>query len=809
MAAKEEGSDVLKNYLTITLRNLMQHKVYTLINILGLAIGLACCILLLLFVQDELRYDRFHENADRIYRITFDMKLPNQPRKHFAITTPLLAPVLEEDFPEFESVARLEPYFEAALPGKGAISYGENEFNDQFYWTDGDLLEVFSFPLLQGSPETALKNPGTAVVTESAGRRYFGDEGPVGKRLKIDTGFSEEFYRVVGVLEDIPENSHIQFDVLISMASLESVTDPRAKDYWWGNDTYTYALLQEGVDPATVIEKMPDFIEKHFGRNASTVLDLRLQPLTDIHLKSKLLNEMSINGDILYVYIFCAVAFLTLLIACINFMNLSTARSANRAKEVGMRKMVGAYRSDLVIQFLTETVLLSLFAMALAILVVWLVLPAFNVFTAKAMALEFGISSGVGLLALILLVGVLAGSYPAFFLSAFKPIDVLKGFLSQGSRSGLLRKILVIFQFSFSVVLIFGTYVIYRQLDYMQHYDLGVDMDRVLVVPVRDVTLRDRYLATKDELSRHSNVQGTALSSLVVGWEAPLITTREVGSNQIEAIGTLVVDQEFADFFNLEVIAGRNFDRSSPSDVTSAFILNERAARNLGWADPHEAIGKQVDWGGDKVGEVVGVVKDFHYQPLKFEIQPLLLHIRPIAMHYIYIKLGSGDLAQSVQAVEDSWDRIFPGRAFEYSFLDDEFQKMYRGDSLLGKTLGMFALVAIFVACLGLLGLASFTAEQRTREIGIRKILGSSVTGIVLLLSKDFTRLILLATLIAWPVSFLLMRDWLEDFAYRIDLGPGTFLISGLAALLIAWLTVSFQAFRAARRNPAEALHYE
>lgn len=801
---------MFKHYAKVTVRSLLRYKGHSLINILGLALGMACCILLLLFMRDELSYDRFHAHAGRIYRVTQEIEVPGQPVMNAAVTSPPLAAALRQEIPGIQAAARVRPYFEGSVPGRVAIRYNaDKQFYDRFFWVDPDLFRVFTFTWLEGDPAKALAAPNRLVLSESMARKYFGDEKALGKVLRIDTGFTDEEYRVDGVVRDQPHNSHFHSDVLASFSSLEHVEDQRVGlDQWWLMDIYTYVLLADPAAAETATAKLPAFVEKHYPKVGEARTALHLQPLTDIHLRSKLLHELEINGDVGYVYIFAAIAVLTLLIACVNFMNLSTARYAHRAREVGVRKVVGAHRSQLVQQFLGESLLLSLVASALAIVLVRVTLPAFNAFSGKRIDLQLGPSTWLGLLGLALLVGIVAGSYPAFFLSAFRPVQVLKGTGAGATGSVGFRRVLIVFQFAVSVALLIGTGIIYDQLRYMRNQDLGIDMNQVVVLPIRDVKLRDQYPAIKEEVGRVPGVVATTFSSLKVGWETPNLGVK-IGDGDVQAMGSLVVDHNFLEVFKVPLVAGRNVLPAEAADDAAGFLVNEAVVRLLKLKSPQEAIGLPLAWAGWKKGRIVGVVRDFHYRPLYHGIEPLVLHIRPMAFHYLYVRISPGDVPGTLKALESAWRRSMPTKPFEYVFLDDEFRSAYRPEERLGKLVGLFALLAVFVACLGLLGLASFTAERRTREIGIRKVLGSSVSGVVMLLSRELLLLVGLANLIAWPLAWWLMRDWLQEFAYRTEIHLSNFILGGLAALAIAWLTVSYQALKAALIDPAKALRYE
>lgn len=800
---------MLKSYFRVAVREVLRHKVYSLINILGLALGMACSILILLYVQDELSFDRMHENAERTYRLTPQIAYPGRASTQTALTSLPMAPTLHAEVPEVEDYCRLAAYFEAALPGKAAVSFGENQFNEAFFWADPSFFRFFSFRMLEGSPETALTEPSSVVVTERTAAKFFGGKSAFGRLLRIDSGFSAEEYKVTGVIEDLPKSSHLQLDIVASIASLENVQDERmGLDNWNALDSYSYVMLPAGADLAAVEAKFHQTIEKHMGERLASIITLKVQPLTGIHLHSHLLNEMSVNSDITHVYGFSLIAFLIVIIACINYMNLATARSANRAKEVGLRKVVGANRFRLVRQFLGESFVVALVALAVAVALVKIVLPAFNAFTGKEMSFGATPLHVLALLGVAVFVGLTAGSYPAFFLSSFQPLKVLQGTLAQGTGGSRFRTVLVVLQFVLSVALIICTRVVLDQTEYMRNFRLGFDQDRILVLPVRDVTLRDRFETVKDELAKVENVEGTSISALLLGREAPEVSVAFEGFDERVTIGSMVVDYDFLDLFGHELVAGRDFSRERESDYKDAFIANEATLRLLGLT-PEEALDRKLNWGGSKDGTVVGIVRDFNYQPLKFPVKPLLLHMRPIAYHYLWVRLGPGDIGATLDRVRSVWKRISPHQSFNYAFLDEELDRLYRADERLGQMFGAFAAIAILVASLGLLGLISFTAEQRTREIGLRKVVGASVRDIVTLLVGQFTRVVVVAVLIAWPIAWLTMETWLRDFAYRIRLGVGVFLLSGVLALLIAWLTVGFQATKAALIEPMKALRYE
>lgn len=792
---------MISNYLKIAFRNLVKHKAFSLINISGLAIGMACCLLIVIFVQDELSYDQFNEKADRIYRIA-----SKENRRGVIANYPFvfsgIPPILQNDYSEVMDFVRFDPR-ENVL-----ISSEDKEFyEERLFYTDASVFDVFTFPLVNGDPNTALKEPYALVLTQRMAEKYFSGEDPVGRTLTID---NEHDYQITGVLKEIPRNSHIKFDFLASIATLEA-QDPRYGKLWAWN-CYTYLLLPKDYSYLDLERKFPDFIRRHRGEKAVEAYTFYLQPLSRIHLHSHLGFEIEANSDIRYVYIFSAIAFLILLIACINFMNLSTARSANRAKEVGLRKVLGAERSRLIKQFLGESLALSLVALPAAVALIELFLPAFNALTGKDLRIDYFGNSVVflGLVGILLFVGILSGTYPAFFLSAFRPAAALKGKLRAGAGSTLFRKVLVVVQFSVSIVLIAGTIIITNQLDFIRNKKLGFDKDHVVVMPVMRSGIGQNFETFKGELLQNPNVQSVCGST-----SAPsFIPTRSVfipeGAEEGErlALRNVLLDYDFIKTFGMEIKEGRDFSRDFATDKKEAFIVNEAAVKEFGW---ESAVGKKlIDLEGPR-GYVIGVVKNFHFRSKHQKIEPLVFSLLP-SSRYVYlisVKISPSNIRDTLSFLKNKWKKFSPGWPFEYFFLDDNYDRLYKSEERLRHVFLTFTFLGIFIACLGLFGLAAFTAEQRTKEIGIRKVLGASVPGIVLLLSKEFIKWVLIANVIAWPVAYFAMGRWLENFAYRISIGWGVFIAAAALALGISLFTVGFQAAKAALANPAESLRYE
>lgn len=802
------------HYIKIAARNLMRHMGYSWINVLGLAIGMASCMLILLFVQSEVSYDQFHEKKDQIYRLTTRFKNPQTGAvSPFAISEFRMADALRVDFPEIPQIVRLYPQDGTLVEHEGEMFSERN-----FMYVDPNFFDMFSFNLIEGDPNTVLRDPYTMVLTPETGRRYFGDKSPVGQSLTV----REDEYTVTGVVESAPGNSHFSFDFLASMAVSQQEFSRIVLENWGEMTSFTYVALSEKISPTELETRFPAFLEKNMAEGASEFRELSLLPLADIHLNSHTSNELGANGDITYVYAFTAIAFVVLLIACINFMNLTTARSANRAKEVGLRKVVGAYRGQLIQQFLGEVIILSIIGMVLAVLLVYAVLPAFNEFVAKELTIDPAENAGMLLMftAIVLFAGIIAGSYPAIFLSRFRPAEVLKGSLAFGSGGSVLRKILVICQFSVSIFLLVVTVIVYDQLTYARSIDLGYDEEHVLVLSSPNA-LRGKYQQFGNDLRTNPNILLSAGSSRVPpGRLSSNIGTRPEGVPENDRVGmqTIWTDFDFIELLGLKMAAGRSFSRDFPSDVSGAFVINESAAERIGWT-AQEAIGKGfgsseiTDWDmgqwTQRDGQVIGVVRDFHFESLHDEIVPTVYFVAPNMASSFLIRIEPGEIPETVAFIESTWQRYVPGQPFQYRFLDEAFDILYRTEERQMTLFGIFAGLAILVGCLGLVGLASFTAQQRTKEIGVRKVLGARVPNILYLLSREFTLLVLLGNVIAWPLAYYVMSLWLQDFVYRVDMGVGSFAAASVLALAIAWITVSTQALRAATTDPIKALRYE
>ena len=797
---------MFQNYLKIALRNLMRHKGYSLINVLGLSVGVACCVLIGLFIHDELRVDRFHKKSDRIYKLLREMRNDGGIRDMGFGTSGAAGPALKKDYSEIETVVRY-------MLDYSWTTYKDRKFNQRFCLTDPDFLDVFDFELVTGDRATVLKEPLSILVTETTARRFFGDDDPIGKVLTVDDRYMGGVYTITGVLKNAPRQSTMQFDIVCATVNTlwtRNVFEQWAVDSTW-RPAQNYILLREGADATALEAKLPKFMARYMGDEIVKKSTYFLQPFERIYLYSKVDYGISSHSDITYVYLFAIIGLFILLIACINFMNLSTARSARRAREVGLRKVVGAYRAQLIRQFLGETFLTALLAGILSLVIVKFSLPLLNNFAQKTIALEgqtlwYAIA---GLFVLTVLVSVLAGGYPALFLSSFRPVIVLKGTLVSGARSGRLRQILVVFQFAISTFLIAGTYTVYQQLSYVQNKNLGFDKNLMVLTWLfaTDRRLTDDYLNIKNEYLKHPNILKASAAHSTMGYGGQLDRVFPEGRGSEDwRMRVLGVDEAFLDTYNLELTAGRNF--SLVADTSQAFILNETAVKRLGWTEP---IGKAFGWAAQnrEKGVVIGVVKDFHNRSLHEVIRPVAIAMWQPKFNVLSLKIRSEDIKGTLEYIGEIWRKYIPEKPFYYRFLDENLARYYLAEQRIGTLVTVFAGLAIVIACLGLFGLAAFTAEQRTKEIGIRKTLGATVPNIVRLLSREFVILVLLADLIAFPLAYWAMNEWLARFAYRIDLGALIFVSSGLLTMAIAIMTVSTQAIRAALTDPATALRYE
>ena len=810
---------MIKNYFKVAWRNLVKNKTYSAINIAGLAIGLSCFLLIALYVLDELSYDRFYANSDRICRINTDIRFGGSDL-HIPVASDPMGATLKNDYPQVEEYTRL------FNNGNKQIKKG-NEYLNEFnvIHADSTFFTVFTLPVIAGDTRTALNEPNTVVITESAAKKYFGTADAVGKTLET-TDNNNSVYKVTAVIKDMQRNSHFHFDFIFSMKNVQ---------YQWGNflsnNFYTYLLFRKGTDYKSFEKNFSAVLLKYIVPQARQFMQINnmdefekagnklvytLMPLTKIHLYSDRSFELTPGGNIQAVYIFSAIALFILLIACINFMNLTTARSANRSREVGIRKVLGTERKNLVSQFLTESTLMAIISLLIAAGITYLVLPLFNNIASKSMS--FGSLFSSDLLPLLILlpviVGLIAGSYPALYLSSFKPIRVLKGKLNESGRGGRLRSILVVFQFGISIIIIIGTIIIYKQLNYIQTKNLGFNKDQVLII--NDAyALNKNSDAFKNEIVRQPGVTSGTLSGYIPvdnssRSDNTLSKEPVLDSKSGIDMQTWVIDCDYIKTLGMQIMKGRNFSPDFPTD-SSAVIINEETQGFLAYDNP---IGEKLYQLGNNPGDppatlhIIGIVKDFHYESLRKNIGPLCFLLGKNNGLALF-KVNAAHIPDILKQAEAKWRTMAPGMPFSYRFMDESFDEMYRQEQRTGKIALIFSILAILIACLGLFGLATFIAEQRTKEIGIRKVLGADVSTIVTLLSKDFLKLVIISAIIAFPVAWYFMSKWLQDFAYRINMPWWIFIIAGIVAALIALITISFQAVKAAIANPVKSLRTE
>jgi putative ABC transport system permease protein len=806
---------MIRNYFLMGYRKLMRNKTFSFINIAGLAIGIATCLIIMLFVYHELSYDRFNEKADRIVRVAFNGSFNNTVINEASVMPPV-AMAMKADFPEVQDATRLYDF------GKPAMTIGEKAFRDEkFAFVDSNFLSVFTIPLVKGDVRAALLQPNSIVISQAAAQKYFGKEDPIGKTIYWKD--QQTTYTVTGLFDKIPDNSHFHFDLLASMSGFP---DAR-KNTWMQSGYFTYLVLAPGSDNKKLEGKLSSFMEKHMGpefaiafgmdfdafREKGNKLGFYLQPLTSIHLQSQCTNEMEAGGNIQYVYIFGAIAIFMLLIACINFMNLSTAGASKRAREVGIRKVMGSGKSALVSQFLLESTLITFISLILAIVLVGFMLPFFNQLSGKQ--LEFSLFANSWLIPTLIIiglfVGLVAGSYPAFYLSAFKPVSVLKGKFTAGKSGMNLRSGLVVFQFCISIILIVGTTVVYQQLKYIQNKELGYDKDQVMIISDTWM-LGNKESSFRQQLLSDPRIIHASISGFVPA--GPSYSNNfflEPEDNRDKHTRTLRydVDTGYIPTLGIKIAEGRNFSAAYGTD-SLGIILNETAVRQFGWGK--NVIGRTLvspeNTGTKKVYHVIGVVKDFHFRSLHESITPLVMVLSQNSSTII-LKLNTRDIAGVLASVRSKWTAFTTEAPLNYSFLDERYNLTYSAERKTGLILAIFAGLTIFIACLGLFGLTIFTAEQRTREIGIRKVLGSSVSGIIQILSRDFVKLVVIAFILAVPVGWWVMHLWLQGFAYRIDISWIIFAKAAGIALLITIVTMSFQSIKAALANPVNSLRSE
>ena len=791
----------------MALRNWQRQKIYSLINILGLCVALTCCMLIFLYVWNEWRHDQHHTRAEQIYRLVLDARSASGTG-HAAVSAFPFAPRMQDEFPEVLKYVRF-------IKTSGLFQYKTRRFQeDDVLFSDGSLFDVFTQPLKHGDFQTALTRPFAALVTQETAQKYFDRTDVIGESLIMD---NQNSYTITGVFDDLPP-SHLHFEIILSMPSWESLNFSKTNNWTWFN-FYTYLLLPQNYSPAALEAKLSDFYRRHAGDlfyEEGIVYTFPLQKMTDIYLLSNRQAEIGRTGSLSTLYVLSAIAGFILLLACVNFINLATARSVRRAREVGIRKVIGAQPRQLVIQFLSESLLLVFLAGLLALLVTWEFLPMFNNLTGKSLSLKMLTQPSflMFFLALLATVGLIAGVYPAFVLSGFRPIAVLKGKFAATGQGKALRRGLVVFQFAISISLIIGLFMLYYQLDYLQSRSLGFDKEQILILTMgSESVVRSRFETIKNSFLNHPAVIGATASDFSPGSNVGMITANvenHPGESNKHLTPYCLVDYDFFKTYGIEIIAGRSFSRNFVTDASEAFIINRAAVVEMGWSFPEEALGKKVEqWGRE--GSIIGVAENFHFKSLHFPVEPLFMHIRPDWFKFISLRINTDNIRATLSELEDIWNSSIPETPFDFAFADDRIERQYNSETRLGQLLGYLSGLALFIACLGLFGLASFSAGQRTKEIGIRKTLGASAARIVVLLSQEFTMLVLFANIIAWPLAYYFMNRWLQGFAFRIELNLHlwTFAAAGLAALLIAVMTVSYQALKAALANPVDSLRYE
>jgi len=801
---------MFRNYCSVALRNLRLRKGYAFINIAGLAVGMASFFLISLFIQDELSYDQFHENSDRIYRLALHGNTRNGPL-NTAFSSSSWGPELEAEIPEIERAIRIKPPQQMWM-----VNYETKQFYERgFVFADSTVFDVFDFNLIRGDPKEVLAVPFTVVVSENVAARYFPGEDPIGKTINLDSIYD---FVITGVMEDYPKQSHINADFLASMSTLRTpIYSPDFLEQPMRPQVYTYLMVADGVDAALLEEKIVDYFDRRLGpllQGQGATVEPILQPLTDIHLKSNLEAEIQANGSMTTVTTLGAIALFILLIACINYMNLATARSAGRAREVGMRKVLGAERGQLVWQFLGESMVLAGVSVVFALLFLMAALPTFNGLIEKNLSiLSAGLAPTIAVfVGVVLVCGLASGSYPALFLSSFQPATVLKGGSSNSGGSNILRRGLVIFQFTTSIILISATVVVVMQLEYTRNKNLGFDRENILVVQLTDPVIRNDYHILRERLESLASVKTVSASQTGPGYlsQYQMVRREAVPVEDQEFDLAFLSDFDFVETLGMKMVAGRSHSRDHPADTLGAFVISEEAVASMGFASAEDAINQNMVMFGGLVGPVIGVIEDFHSKSLHQQMEPTIITVvNQQAFFYLFVRTEANRTREAIRDVGRIWNDIYPAYVYEYTLLDEDLQKMYAADVQLGRLFGGFALLTILIASLGLFGLASFMAEQRTKEIGVRKVMGASVASLMFMLVRDFTTYIGIAFVIGAPLAYIGMHRWLDTFAYATTFGVGTLIMVGMLALIISVLTVSYQTFRAAIANPVDSLHQE
>lgn len=815
---------MIRNYIKLAFRNLMKHKTFSFINVFGLTIGLTCCMLISLYIFHEYSYDQFHEKGDRIYQLNTVFK-ENGEERASATVPAAMAAALQQDYPEIEETTRLLRLWE---DDKTLMKYDKDGMSKVFYETNGyvadaSYFDIFTYNFIEGNPKTALEDPNSLVVTEEIAKKIFGDQSAIGKQVRISSSTNGDHeYTITGVFKPHQQPTHLnpRFIMSVKGGGLENFF-LNSTTLLNNNMFFTYFLLKEGTKPETLESKFPTFVEEKMGEDLKAQgsgRDLYITNVEEIHLHSEIPENVTPPGSRKYIYILASIAILTLIIACINFMNLSTSRSSKRSVEVGVRKVLGAEKRSLIWQFLGESLIMALIAFVFAVVIVQFFLPVFEGISGRDIILSFTQQIQLYLIFLFLAVftGLLAGSYPAFFLSSFKPVRVLKGKFSNSFAATSLRKGLVIVQFVISIVLIIASVVISNQMSFLRSTDLGFQKEQQLVIPLRSAQAKQNYANLKNSLANSAEISSVGGSAYYPGISNPqdwLMYKEGQSMKDAKTVFINQVDESFLQTLKIQPVAGRTFSKEFPADNGENMVINETAVRELGFSSPEEAVGNWIgfDWEGQQFRfGIVGVVKDFHFKDLHMDIEAygFLLNTES-SPNYLIANLGGGNITNDINKIENTWKGFIPDEPFEYSFLDQDFQKNYQSEERLSSMISYFTLIAILISCLGLFGLATFSAEQRIREIGLRKVLGASSTNLVGLLSKDFLKLVIISIIVASPIAWYIMNQWLQSFAYRIDITWKVFAFTSILAIVIALATVSFQAIKAAMVNPVKNLRTE
>jgi putative ABC transport system permease protein len=794
------------NYVKSAIRNLTKHKGFSLINISGLAVGMACCILILLYVRYETSFDKFHKNSEGIYRVLINIGGTYRGKSRFNVSSGVLASAMKDNFPEVLHAARVFKHGRVDVSSDANKRFTEN----RFYFADPDFLKIFTFPLIEGNPDSVLNEPFTTLVSRTAAKKYFGNRDPIGETISVNSQWE---YLITGIFEDTPENSHLHFDFLASFSSHIQIQGEERFNDWRRFTNVTYFMIDARAYVPEFEKKLDVFYKQNLGPEKTGSTRIEIQPLRKIHFYDQALDEFEPGTDIRTVYIFSAIAFFILLIASFNYMNLSTARSSLRHREVGLRKVVGASRQNLIKQFFGESILVTFISFLASLLLIHLILPKFSSYIGKPLSFQL-LADPLVLVSIggiLVFIALVSGSYPALLLSSISPLGVLKGKSNlQGRGPFRFRNLLVMFQFSISIALVFCMSVTINQLRFIKNRDLGFVKDFVLTLNASQLFEERGYEAVKNELMTSSGILDMTCSSYLpvnIGSGGPVDWEGKPEEDTLVA-HMIWVDENFFDFYGIPIVQGRNFSKEFGTDTGTSYILNEKAVKEIGWTEP---IGKRfsVDADMKAAGPVIGVVKDFHFQPLHLEIQPLHIRYLDEPWGWLSLRLNPQSIPETLAFLEKKWSELAPKYTFEYSFLDERLDRLYASEEKLGQSFNGFAFLAILIACLGLFGLASFVTERRTKEIGIRKVLGASSPQLLVLLSRDFLKWVIMANVIAWPVATYAMSKWLQNFAYHVPLSLWIYLLSGLSAFFIAFIVVCSKSLRAAASNPVESLRYE